>query len=189
MLENISGENIFLIVAGIIDAILLITIILYLTKRDKSTIISEEPVLTKTSINDTLEAMKKDVSSTPKTLVSSFEEEQEKKAIISYQELLKVHEASDIEEEETTKVKIEEPVKIKVQEVIEEPVVEEKIFKKAEPKKVSYQEAEFISPVFGRVDSRGEAIKSPLNKEVKVINKDQRYDDFLESLKEFRNNL
>jgi hypothetical protein len=78
--------------------------------------------------------MEQDIVSSKKTVVANFETDQEEQAVISYKELLKL---KDKIEPEIEKINIE----------IEElsPQVEEAVKK--------FKNTEFISPVFGRVDT------------------------------------
>lgn len=122
----------------------------------------------KSDIKAVLEQMEKDLEKENDTNdIETFEREQEEKAIISYQELLKA----------TGKLKEivkEKPMKEDTQKIMDTIKEEEEIVKKPkEPKK--FHNTEFISPVYGKESP--ESVNARKNEE------------FLNSLKDFRNNL
>ena len=104
--------------------------------------------------------MEKDLEKGKEGDIETFEREQEEKAIISYQELLKATgRLKELTEEKTRKQEAQ-----KIEEVIKE---------HEEPKK--FKNTEFISPVYGK--EAPESVISRKNQE------------FLNSLKDFRKNL
>ena len=105
--------------------------------------------------------MEKDLEKEQEGDIETFEREQEEKAIISYQELLKAT------------GKLRELTKENVKEEIQIEDIEKEETVKEEPKK--FKNTEFISPVYGK-----EAPESVMNR------KNQ---EFLNSLKDFRRNL
>ncbi len=131
----------------------------------------KKPVM---EIQAVLDQMQKDLETTPEEVVSNFEQEQEEKSIISYQELvasLKKEEPikqqiveifeDELEEElsKTEKIEvidIDDEIIAKPVEVIEafrgEPKKSEILVSKEETKK-KFKNTEFISPIFGRMDS------------------------------------
>ena len=115
----------------------------------------------KNDIKSVLEKMEKDLEKEQEGDIETFEREQEEKAIISYQELLKA------------KGKLRELTKEGVKEEIQIEDIEKEETVKEEPKK--FKNTEFISPVYGK-----EAPESVINR------KNQ---EFLNSLKDFRRNL
>lgn len=122
----------------------------------------------KSDIKAVLEQMEKDLEKeNDANDIETFEREQEEKAIISYQELLKA----------TGKLKEivkEKPMKEDTQKIMDTIKEEEEIVKKPkEPKK--FHNTEFISPVYGKESP--ESVNARKNEE------------FLNSLKDFRNNL
>lgn len=140
-------------------------------------------VETKEDLESLLNKMEKDLES-KENVVKTFEDEQEEKAIISYQELI------------VAKAKVEEPV------IEEQPKLEEKQEETKEvdldftmvdsPKK--FRNTEFISPIYGRVDEKNE--NNTFVEEVKQEEKSAVYvepvdsiDEFLNDLKRFRKNL
>jgi hypothetical protein len=137
----------------------------------------EEPV----ELTNIISKMEQDIVSSKKTVVANFETDQEEQAVISYKELLKL---KDKIEPEIEKINIE----------IEElsPQVEEAVKK--------FKNTEFISPVFGRVDTvnKEDYAKELVlpkeepavyKKEVQQIKTQVKGEDFLDSLKNFRKNL
>lgn len=100
----------------------------------------------------------------PKTIVEKFEQEQEENAIISYQELIKQAEAK----RNNPNKDFEEIEEIK------------------EPKK--FKNSEIISPIFG-VQNAEEYKKQKQKNEELEVGYDNNNIDFLNSLKEFRQNL
>lgn len=136
----------------------------------------------KSKIEEVLEAMESSSSDRPMT---TFEQEQEANAIISYQELVKaVNEKKDNsefkEDKENVEVK-ETPVEPKIEELLSnaeenefeeslEETIEDKIDKEeANLDKPKFKNSEFISPIFGKEESTN--------------------DDFLKELKDLRKNL
>ena len=159
--------------------------------------------------------MQEDVNKTKVDEVKSFEEEQEEKAIISYQELLKavkrdVDDVTKVEipsEEKPVVVEEEAKVQIMPEEVVEKSVstpVVETMEEKETRKPSKFQNSEFISPIYGRVNNDVKYPKIPAFREKQEpINheddlektivfdaiKNDDNDEFLKALKEFRNNL
>lgn len=126
--------------------------------------------------------------------IEKFEQEQEENAIISYQELIKQAEEKrnnplkDLDEIEEIEEEVAEPI----EEV--KPTLTEKKVKLSDEKvqdEKTFHNSEIISPIFG-VQSPMEYKEAKAKKETEKIN--AYYDgndnlDFLNSLKEFRNNL
>lgn len=176
----------------------IVCIIFLVTKKNKNQTVLESPdeikvtkiteevskPETASALDEIIETMKKDMNSEEKDPVELFEQEQEEKAIISYQELV------------NTKKNKEEVNKVEPK--------EEKII--STPKLVTTEESkftttEFVSPVFGKLDKtnptsieiKEEIIDAhelektlniePLADEIKKNN------EFLNALKEFRKNL
>lgn len=160
----------------------------------------------KKEVEEMLLKMQRDLESKPEDAVSSFENEQEEKSIISYQELL--DSVKHKEELKVTPVKIEtEKIEIEDEPVIEKPITKEPIIeevitedpiirlepiKEEKPVKKETKSMEFISPIFGKQEY---SVKYPsvpkINRnenqiEEKTSNKN---DEFLESLKQFRKSL
>lgn len=177
----------------------IVCIIFLVTKKNKNQTVLESPdeiKVTKiteevnkpesvSALDEIIETMKKDMDSEEKDPVELFEQEQEEKAIISYQELV------------NTKKNKEEVNKA-------EPKEEERII--STPKLVTTEESkftttEFVSPVFGKLDK-----SNPASIEIKEENIDahelektlniepladeiKKNNEFLNALKEFRKNL
>lgn len=162
-----------------------------------------------------LKKMQEDINIKPEDVVRKFEEEQEEKAIISYQELVDNVKAGKIEvidDEETntnfvenldTIEEMEPIIESDTQEQITPEMVKEAIANisessiKEEPKK--FKNSAFISPVYGVMEDKLEypTVKKTDNMLDLLNTKDynklteeiQRQEEFLQALKEFRNNL
>lgn len=177
----------------------------------------------KLEIEKVLEKMQKDLEATPEEVISTFEQDQEDKSIISYQELLNTMRKPKQEEKEPVVDVIdidENKANVEVHQVESIPGFKEEVKEKLEGKKEeSYQKKEFknteiISPIFGKIKQVDEEYpKVPLitrEEELEELldelpKRSDRYegtldvgplaeemrknDEFLRSLKEFRNNL
>ena len=161
--------------------------------------------------------MQEDVNVTPEEVVRNFEQEQEDKAIISYQELVDSVKSGkiEIEDDDTGEVNYvenlvptDEPI-MAIEPEYEEEKVTPQMVKEAiesisnnvvveEPKK--FKKSDFISPVFGIMDEseieyptikKTESTLELLNtKDYNELSEEiKRQEEFLEALKEFRKNL
>ena len=157
-----------------------------------------------------LEKMQNETSKSKDEIVS-FEEEQEEKAIISYQELLNavkknVNEVTQVQELPKENVERQELKSIISNEDVLEPVILQnessvKTTLDNEIKPTKFQNSEFISPIYGRVNndvdyptikSFEEKHEEDLEKTIVMPQMDSKFDnndEFLRILKEFRNNL
>ena len=165
-----------------------------------------------------LEQMQTDLnnSNSKEDVIANFEHEQEEKAIISYQELVRANRREN--DKETC-----EPLQELIQKIDQGSIIEEAILDVEESEDVDlfeemkfedekkFKNTEFISPVFGKMDTNIEYPTIPpvnsrkaRNKQVydmnnielektldiEPINEEiQKNDEFLQSLKEFRKNL
>lgn len=161
----------------------------------------------KREVEEMLIKIQKDLEATPEDVVTNFENEQEEKSIISYQELLKsVREKKEIDSK-VTPVKIEDN-KIEIDEfdnedtIIIEPIIDSN---------KKFKNTEFISPIFGRQDNKMKYPTVPkLNREddkialfdsldidyhekivdtKKLDEEIRKNDEFLKALKDFRKKL
>ena len=144
--------------------VLIIVILLIVLKPKKIKSIEttiDDVVEEKSDIEKVIEALEENKN---ERVMTSFEEEQEANAIISYQELVKA-----VQEKKLggTVKKIESEVPQELL-TIEEDLQSEEIENNEEIKENKFKNSEFISPVFG---------------------KDSNNDKFLKDLKDFRNNL
>lgn len=173
-------------------------------------IVTEDSEKPKANLEEVLEKMQADLDK-KEDVVALFEQEQEEKAIISYQELLnsKNKNASGANKELLSVIEqIEAGNTGKELEQAEENDYKENFeFLDLEPKeKKKFQTTEFISPVYGKVENHIEYPKIPnFNQKDKKKNKnslelDQKIDRieqeesnhndaFLNALKEFRSHL
>lgn len=229
---NFIVSNIYIYICIIIGLLILNTILLIVAtnqrnrRKIKNDFVQAEKVEeelekvedTKISneLEDILKKMQEDMDVTPEDVVRKFEEEQEEKAIISYQELVDNVKAGKIEvidDEESDVNFVEgleimdesEPVisTIETKEEVTPEMVKEAIQTisnesvKEEPKK--FKQSEFISPVFGVMNSNVEYPTVKKNENVldlmntkdynELTEEIKRQEDFLNALKEFRNNL
>lgn len=219
-LMNIINNSTFYYVVVALAYVLVILFVIFLLVRNKKKRIEKRIMeednkkdIESVDLEAVLDKMQEDVNKTKVDEVKSFEEEQEEKAIISYQELLKAvkKDVDNVTKVELPKTELEveteeEPVQILPEETIEKAdsapeveVMEEKEIKK--PSK--FQNSEFISPIYGRVNNDMKYPKIPAFREEEQTNheedlektivfdaiKDDNSDEFLKALKEFRNNL
>ncbi len=146
---------------GLLALLLLVIVLIILFKPKKvkpiEARIDDEPKNNdKTEIEQVIEALEDNNERRPMT---TFEEEQEANAIISYQELVQaVNEKKARLEKSDVPKKLEPEIPAELLENVEEKSTETPKFKNSE----------FISPIFG---------------------KDSNNDNFLKELKDFRNNL
>lgn len=179
ILNNII-DNIYLYLAIFVFVVLVIVMFLTRPKKVKPIDLEKVEARPKTDIEKVLESLQQSEASRPMT---TFEEEQEANAIISYQELVEAvrlkkelssnepstnASSSDVEKTEEISVapKLEE-----VEEIKEEPIQFDNMEAKEEVKEETkkFKNSEFISPIFGK-DTKSN-------------------DEFLKQLKDFRSNL
>lgn len=132
--------------------------------------LTEEQLEAKSELEKVFNQMSKDLEEKEDRTIENFEREQEENAIISYQELIKQAKAKNLIEETEQK---EEPKESYQQTLdLEEP--------EEEPKK--FKNSEIISPIFGiQTGQAGQPQGKHVHKEDN--------NEFLNSLKEFRNSL
>lgn len=222
-LMNIINNSTFYYVAVALAYVLVIFFVIFLLVKNKRKRIERVKIedapkkdIESVDLEAVLDKMQEDVNKTKVDEVKSFEEEQEEKAIISYQELLKavkkdVDDVTKVEipsEEKPVVVEDEESkVQIMPEEVVEKSVttpVVETMEEKETRKPSKFQNSEFISPIYGRVNNDVKYPKIPAFREKQEpINheddlektivfdaiKNDDNDEFLKALKEFRNNL
>ena len=166
-------------------------------------------------LEDILKKMQEDIDLKPEDVVKKFEEEQEEKAIISYQELVDNVKAGKIEviEDEESNINFVENLNIEdniepiisteetssvTPEMVKEAVENISVSSvKEEPKK--FKNSDFISPIYGVMNQKFEYPKVKKNENILDImnTKDynelteeiKRQEEFLNALKEFRRNL
>lgn len=231
---NLLISNIYLYICIIIGLVILTAILLILTanerkrKKIKNDFVEAEKVEAElekkeetpvtNELENILQQMQQEIDVKPEDVVKKFEEEQEEKAIISYQELVDNVKAGKIEvvDDDTSDVNfveslisgdISEPIEAietdKEESSVTPQMVKEAIENistssvKEEPKK--FKTSDFISPVFGRVDNnveyptvkRKETLLDIMNtRDYNELTEEiKRQEEFLNALKEFRNNL
>lgn len=183
MLEQIMKYKYILIAILFLIAILIFVYLLIKKQKVKPIDMEkiEEEENKKTSIEEVLDAME---STTPERTMTTFEQEQEENAIISYQELVKAvnekkanseFKKNNVEKEDTSNesildelIQVEEDIKDEneAEDIISNDILDEKPVVKEEKK---FKNSEFISPVFGKDKNSN--------------------DDFLNELKDLRKNL
>ena len=230
---NFILENTYLYICIIIGLLILTTILLIVCinqkKRNKikndfveaQKIDEELEKVEDTPVSNELEniikKMQEDMEIKPEDVVKKFEEEQEEKAIISYQELVDNVKAGKIEvvDDEQSDVNfVDSLIKNSENEPImaidndEESKVTPEMIKEAienissssikeEPKK--FKQSEFISPIYGVMDNKFDypTVKRTSNMLDIMNTRDynelteeiKRQEEFLNALKEFRKNL
>lgn len=223
-IENLFNSSTFYyVLIGIAYVLCIIFVIMLLVKRKKKRYTETKPEIKKDLDSVDLEAVlgkMQEEASKPKDEIMTFEEEQEEKAIISYQELLnavkknvqEVTNQPEVKKDETLESIIEELEENKeetVEEIKQDSVLEPIVLQsesniqtveKEQIKPSKFQNSEFISPIFGRINNEIEypKIKSfeepkeekDLEKTIVMPKTDiDSNDEFLRVLKEFRNNL
>ena len=222
LMNIINNSTFYYVVVALAYVVVIFFVIFLLVKNKRKRIervkIEEAPKkdIESVDLEAVLDKMQEDVNKTKVDEVKSFEEEQEEKAIISYQELLKavkkdVDDVTKVEipSEEKPVVVEEEEAKVQImpEEVVEKSVstpVVETMEEKETRKPSKFQNSEFISPIYGRVNNDVKYPKIPAFREKQEpINheddlektivfdaiKNDDNDEFLKALKEFRNNL
>ena len=211
MFQNFNMIDFIILGSSVLlNIVFLITIIILILKNRKpvlDTIENDEEIkVTKinstedtTAFDEIIEAMQKDLDSKSEDAVELFEQEQEEKAIISYQELLNAKNKNDENFEKLEKLEIPQEEVLNISEEIEIPIEKPKATPVLATEK-KFTNSEFVSPVFGKMD-RNVNLKveteeeydnfdlektlniEPLTEEIKKNN------EFLNALKEFRKNL
>ena len=229
---NFIINNIYLYICIIICLLILTTILLIVCanqrnrRKIKDDFVEAEKIEeelekkedTKVSneLENILKKMQEDMAVTPEDVVKKFEEEQEEKAIISYQELVDNVKAGKIEvlDDEESNTNFVENLNIEVEsepimaieeekesvtpEMVKEAINNISAFSvKEEPKK--FKQSEFISPIYGVMDTKLEypTVKKSENildimntRDYNELTEEiKRQEEFLNALKEFRNNL
>ncbi len=107
--------------------------------------IDKEVEKNKTEIEEMLIKMQKDLDAKPQDVVTNFENEQEEKSIISYQELVNsVKEKNEVNQAKVHIATFEDDIGPK----------EEKKESKENPYIKKFKNTEFISPIFGKQDDK-----------------------------------
>lgn len=204
-LINYLTEN-NIVLYGLIITFSLILIILIATKKSKKKPekLSDELVKMvtgdidatdedkKEDLTTLLEEMQKTVEQKTNS-VSSFEQEQEEKAIISYQELINAN--KKLKEELNLKNEIIASHEKQIEPSIEEAVND--VVEVRENSSKKFQNTDFISPIYGKLEPELSYPTVPkIDRDVRTlqteevdISLDGQDDDFLKALKEFRKNL
>lgn len=200
-MSNIVINSNLLIIIAVVISIIIVSIVGYIIykdrKRDKEEI--EELLQTKEKeentkieteenkeanllqIEEVLSKMQKDLETKPEEVVATFEREQEEKAIISYQELVKTLKKG--KEENVVKIEDQDLEPKDNIEKIEEnnigDIVEEiKQTNKTKKSKQKFKNTEFISPVYGKMS---EKLEYPKIKNFKDDDEFERFDEIYES--------
>ena len=174
----------------------------------------EKPIEKNNELENILKKMQEDAAIKPEDVVRKFEEEQEEKAIISYQELVNSVNSGKIETiddeisdvnyvEELTHEEVEPILEVEPEEVVTKEMVREAIndisSNSVKEEKKKFKQSEFISPVFGIMENNVEypTLKKQDNM-VDIMNtrdynelteEIKRQEEFLRALIEFKNNL
>lgn len=231
MIYNLVISNIYLYVCIIIGLIILTSILLIIATNDKKRrkikndfveaekveeeLNKKEDSVVSNKLEELLQKMQEDIDTKPEDVVRKFEEEQEEKAIISYQELIDNVKSGKIEviDDEESDVNYVENLNLEVNnepimEIKEESSVTPQMVKEAienitvssvkeEPKK--FKKSDIISPIFGVMDDNIEYPKIKKSDNIldimntrdynELTEEIKRQEEFLNALKEFRRNL
>jgi len=212
--DLVNNSTFYYCLVGIVYVLCIIFVVMLLVKNKRKKRLEIKPEtkrdLESVDLELVLEKMQEEVSK-PKNEIMSFEEEQEEKAIISYQELLNAVKKNVNEVTQPRQNEDSVDLKTEVASILEDSVLEPVVLQentpakeqvKEETKTSKFQNSEFISPIYGRVNNEVEypKIKSfddsnkeeDLEKTIVMPKLDSNIDsndEFLRILKEFRNNL
>ena len=182
-----------MIYLGIIIALVIIIIITILSiKKDRDAAIKArsyvKPVVTeeereqaKLELEKVVDQMQKNLDNEKVTTsdITTYEEEQESKAIISYQELVEAVRNNN-EAKAHDVVKPTEPEEITINDAIDA-ITKEEVKPYSEE---NFQTSEVISPIFGStIKVEDEPVYNELDSDMEEV------DEFLDSLKDFRKKL
>lgn len=214
-IENlVNNSTVYYCLVGVVYVLCIIFVVMLLvkSKRKKHVEIKQEVKkdIDSVDLESVLEKMQAEVNK-QKDPIMTFEEEQEEKAIISYQELLNAV-GKNVNEVTKTRESVEPLIeKAEIKPVSEDNVLKSSVLQddlnikeksNDEIRSSRFQNSEFISPIYGRVNNDFDYPK------IKAFNEDNKDDDlektiiipkldskidsndeFLRILKEFRNNL
>lgn len=172
--------------------------------EDPDPLVKEEKVLNEEQpeeeFSSELEGVLKqmqDSLETGKDVTQIFEEEQEEKAIISYQELVRANLKQEIKEPVSKPKDVLEPI---IENIDEEIPILDSEFSNPKKEEKKFKHTDFISPIYGTMDARSIPRKTKIEEArdidiEKTLNltglseEKKKNAEFLRSLKEFRNNL
>lgn len=174
----------------------------------KITKIETEEVAPKANLEEVLEKMQADLDK-KEDIVTLFEQEQEEKAIISYQELLNSKNQNNKGANKELLSVIEQIENGKQEKGMLQPDYTEEEMNQVENKNKKFKNTEFISPVYGKIENHTKYPTIPsfkkgdkktrssrnnveVNTELEnneLEDEEVRNDAFLNALKKFRNNL
>ena len=231
IIYNFIISNIYLYICIIISLIILTSILLIAATNERKRrkikndfveaekieeeLNTKEETVVSNKLEEILKKMQEDIDTKPEDVVRKFEEEQEEKAIISYQELVDNVKAGKIEvidDEESNinyvenlglEVETEPVMQIEEESSVTPEMVKEAIYNisessvKEEPKK--FKKSEIISPIFGIMNDSVEYPKVKKSENIldimntrdynELTEEIKRQEEFLNALKEFRKNL
>ena len=231
IIYNFIISNIYLYICIIISLIILTSILLIAATNERKRrkikndfveaekieeeLNTKEESVVSNKLEEILKKMQEDIDTKPEDVVRKFEEEQEEKAIISYQELVDNVKAGKIEvidDEESNinyvenlglEVEAEPIMQIEDESSVTPEMVKEAIYNisessvKEEPKK--FKKSEIISPIFGIMNDSVEYPKVKKSENIldimntrdynELTEEIKRQEEFLNALKEFRKNL
>ena len=231
IIYNFIISNIYLYICIIISLIILTSILLIAATNERKRrkikndfveaekieeeLNTKEESVVSNKLEEILKKMQEDIDTKPEDVVRKFEEEQEEKAIISYQELVDNVKAGKIEvidDEESNinyvenlglEVETEPVMQIEEESSVTPEMVKEAIYNisessvKEEPKK--FKKSEIISPIFGIMNDSVEYPKVKKSENIldimntrdynELTEEIKRQEEFLNALKEFRKNL
>ena len=228
---NFLIANIYLYICIIIVLIIITTILIIIAsnQRNRKKIMNDfveaervetelekiEDAPRSNELENLIKKMQEDIDLKPEDVVKKFEEEQEEKAIISYQELVDNVKAGKIEviDDEQSNINfvenlstesVEEPIMVTEEKTSITPEMVKNAIEnisissiKEEPKK--FRQSDFISPIYGVMEQKFDYPTVKKNENVldimntkeynKLSEQIQRQEEFLNAIKEFRKNL
>lgn len=204
----LNNDYIYLGIIGVLIVIIILTILSIKKDRDKAikarsyvkpVVTEEEKEQAKLELEKVVDEMQKNLDNEKVTTsdITTYEEEQESKAIISYQELVeavrnnneaKVHNEVGMEVADTNA--IEKPEEVvpsveKTDEVTIDSIINQVYKEDTKPySEENFQTSEVISPIYGMANEVDDKpIYNDLDSDMEEV------DEFLDSLKDFRKNL
>lgn len=211
--DLINNSTFYYCLVGIVYVLCIVFVVMLLVKnkRKKHVEVKTEVKndLDTVDLESVLEKMQEEANK-QKDQIMTFEEEQEEKAIISYQELLnavkknvnEVTKPKESLEEQIERREIKSDLENSIESIVLKDTKDIVDKNPQETKSSKFQNSEFISPIYGRVNNDVEYPKikafndkdkeDDLEKTMvmpKLDSKIDSNDEFLRILKEFRNNL
>ena len=200
----LNNDMIYLAIIVVLIIIIVITILSIKKDRDraikarsyvKPVVTAEEQERAKLELEKVVDQMQRNLDNekVPASDITTYEEEQESKAIISYQELVeavrknsepKAHHEVGMEVADTSSIEKPEEVVSKDEEVTLDSIINQVTKENTKPySEEGFRTSEVISPIFGSNKADDMPIYNDLDSDMEEV------DEFLDSLKDFRKKL